>query len=95
MSFLKDLQAKYGLDGFSIGSYQIGTKLKESVNLATGQVSLVKVPLYTVSVALYSVKANQVWWRAKITRSGNMTRVARVAGASLAANIGKGRLRNL
>lgn len=95
IQFLRALQAKHGLDAFLIGSYRIDSQLEQQVDLLTGQPRMVRVPVYSVQVALYSVKANEIWWKAKIARSGNMSRVAKVATASLAANVGKGRLRNL
>ncbi len=95
VQFFRTLHQKHGVDAFLIGSYQIGTRVEQRVNCSTGQIDFTRIPEYTVRVALYSVKANEVWWRAKITRAGNMNQVARVVSASLAANIGKGRLRNL
>ncbi len=93
--FLRALQAKCGADAFLIGSYTMGSQPHKQMNYVTGQYEIVQIPAYSVRVALYSVKGDQYWWSAKITRAGRMEWAVKVAAESLAANIGKGTLRNL
>ncbi|MCX8071785.1 MAG: hypothetical protein N3C12_04965 [Candidatus Binatia bacterium] len=93
--FLRERQSKHGIDTVLIGSYHIGVQ-RQPQTLATGQMIIVEIPVYTVRMHLYSVEADDLWWRAKITRMGTMQRASRVIiTESLAAHIGKGRLLNL
>lgn len=90
--FMADMQKNAGVDAFLLGTYGLTREPR-----AVGKyVSLTReVDVAQVRLVLLSARDGEAWWTATVGRYGDREGVVREIAQSLAANLGKGTLRQM
>lgn len=88
--FVRRLHKATGADAFFMGTYSL--KAPPGLGLLSG---LKRVQLVRVRVSLLYVPTEESWWTGIVKRAGLSEQGVRDMAASIAANIGKGTLRQL
>jgi hypothetical protein len=94
-TFLKDLTRVTRADAYLIGSYSLGTELKQVRSLMSQKPIVVRVEAITVRLSLYYAKDEQWWWAASMKQSGKRDDILERLSQTMGAHIGKGTLRQL
>ncbi|MCC6930172.1 MAG: hypothetical protein IT359_14400 [Gemmatimonadaceae bacterium] len=90
--FMSDIQKAAGVDAFLIGTYGL-TREPRSVGSLVAVTR--EVDVASVRLVLIAARESEAWWTASVGRYGNREGVVREIAQSLAANLGKGTLRQM
>lgn len=90
--FMADIQRAAGVDAFLIGTYG----LTREPRMMGGLVAMTReVDVANVRLVLFAARESEAWWTASVGRYGNRESVVKEIAQSLAANLGKGTLRQM